>query len=61
MPNVMYFVDKDPAYIGAVIGGLKVQDRVTTSDTILVIAQRQAQAILDNIKAEGLTNEVVVI
>ena len=63
MPNVKYFVDKDPAFKGAKIAGRLVFDQVAKNEPapILVLAQGQKQAILDNIRAEGLPNEVIVL
>lgn len=63
MPNVKYFVDKDPAFKGAVIAGKKVLDSVQEGDTtpIVVIAQGQKQDIIMNIKKDNLINEVITL
>jgi hypothetical protein len=62
-PNIKYFVDKDPALYEAVIKGRWVMRNVVEGETdaILVIAQGQKQSILDSIRDEGLTNEVIVL
>lgn len=62
-PNVRYFVDKDPAFYEAVIRGRWVMSRVMEGETcpIVVIAQGQRLSILENIKADGLKNRVVVL
>lgn len=59
--DVVYYVDNDPAFRGATIGGLPVQDTVTTSHPIVVIAQNQASGIIKRIKELGLKNEVIII
>jgi hypothetical protein len=63
MPNIKYFVDKDPAFKGARISGRLVFDCVAKNEpsSIVVIAQSQREAILNNIRDEGLTNEVIII
>jgi len=62
-PNVRYFVDKDPAFREQSIKGRWVMDRVQEGETcpIVVIAQGQRQDILQNIKAEGLKNQVIIL
>ena len=59
--DVVYYVDNDPAFKGATIGGIPVFDSVTTNHPIVVIAQNQASGIIKRIKADGLENEVIVI
>lgn len=59
--DVVYYVDNDPAFRGATIGGVQVQDAVTSGEPIVVIAQNQASGILNRIKQLNLTNEVIVI
>jgi len=59
--DIAYFVDNDPAFQGATIDGIPVQDSVTSDHTILVIAQNQATALLKRIEDLGITNEVIVI
>jgi len=59
--NVVYYVDNDPAFRGATIGGVPVLDAVRTAEPIVVIAQNQATGILKRIQADGLENEVIVI
>lgn len=61
MPKISYFVDMNPAYRGAYIRGIPVLDKVVTDETIVVIAQSQKGAILDNIKKLGLKNKVIII
>lgn len=59
--DVAYYVDNDPAYKGATIDGVPVQDSVTSGEPIVVMAQNQATALLKRIQDLGLTNEVIVI
>ena len=59
--NVVYYVDNDPAFRGATIGGIPVLDEVTSNEPIIVIAQNQASGILKRIKELNLSNEVIVI
>jgi hypothetical protein len=59
--NVAHYVDIDPAYRGATIGGVPVFDHVESDDPIVVIAQGQRDGILAMIAAQGLKNEVIVI
>ena len=63
MPNVRYLVDKDPAFRDTTIAGHPVFPFVNKEDTtpIVVIATGQKSSILDNIRAERLKNEVLVI
>lgn len=64
MPNVRYFVDKDPAFRDTVIAGHPVFPFVQKDDLtpIVVIATGQKQSILDNIRAERLSkNELIVL
>jgi SAM-dependent methyltransferase len=63
MLNVAYFVDKDPAMVGTMIAGHPVYGSVLRGDKrpIVMIVQGQKQDILNDIKAEGLTNEVIVV
>jgi SAM-dependent methyltransferase len=58
---IAYFVDRDiRAYpAGSTIRGIPVYDRVCSDDPILVLAQGQRQAILENIRERGLKNEVL--
>lgn len=59
--DVAYYVDNDPAFKGASIGGIPVQETVTSGEPIVIIAQNQATGILKRIRELGLTNEVIVI
>jgi hypothetical protein len=59
--DVAYYVDNDPAFRGATIGGVPVMDEVTSGEPIVIIAQNQASGILRKIKDLGLANEVIVI
>ncbi len=59
--NVVYYVDNDPAFRGATIGGIPVRESVTSSEPIVVIAQNQASGILKRIQASKLMNKVIVI
>jgi hypothetical protein len=59
--DVVYYVDNDPAFEGATIGGVPVLDAVTSGEPIVIMAQNQATALLKRIQDLGLTNEVIVI
>jgi len=61
MPNIRYFVDKNVVFIGETIAGRMVKEFVADDLPIVVIAQGQKQDILDNIKREGLKNEVIIL
>ena len=59
--DVVYYVDRDPAFRGATIGGVPVRENVNSDHTIVVMAQNQKSGILHCIEQEGITNEVIVI
>ena len=59
--NVIHYVDIDPAFRGATIGGIPVLDRVDCDAPIIVMAVNQRTAILKDIRERGYTNEVIVI
>jgi hypothetical protein len=59
--DVVYYVDNDPAFRGATIGGVPVLDGVTSGEPIVIMAQNQATALIKRIEELGLTNEVIVI
>jgi len=59
--DIVYFVDNDPAFQGATIGGIPVLDAVHSGEPIVVMAQNQATALLKRIEDLGLKNEVIVI
>lgn len=59
--KVVHYVDIDPAYRGATIGGVQVLDQVESDAPIVVMAYNQQSAILQNIKDLGLKNKVIVI
>jgi predicted SAM-dependent methyltransferase len=65
VPNlpVAYFVDKDSkAYPeGTTIMGIQVYDAIHSNEPIVVMAQGQRQQIFDNIRALGLTNQVIEV
>ena len=61
MPNVVYFVDDDPAFKGATVRGIEVRQSVISSEPIVVICQSQKAVVLNRIKELGLENEVIVI
>lgn len=52
-------VDNDPAYKGCTVNGVLVKDKVEGDYPILVMASGQKQNIIDKIRADGLTNEVI--
>jgi len=58
---VVYYVDNDPAFKGATIGGVPVRGAVTSGEPIVIMAQNQATALLKRIQDLGLTNEVIVV
>ena len=59
--NILHFVDLDPAYKGATIGGIPVLDHVESDAPIVVMAYNQRTAILKSIEDGGLENKVIVI
>jgi hypothetical protein len=59
--DIAYYVDNDPAFKGATIGGKPVREFVTNTYPIVVIAQNQASGILKRIKESHLPNEVIVL
>jgi SAM-dependent methyltransferase len=59
--NVVYYVDIDPAFRGATIGGVPVHEKPYTDHPIVVNCSTQKSLLLDYIKAQGYTNEVIVI
>jgi SAM-dependent methyltransferase len=59
--DVAYYVDRDPAFIGATIGGVPVTQMVTSGEPIVIMAQNQQSGILHCIEQEGLKNRVIVI
>jgi SAM-dependent methyltransferase len=61
--SVAYFVDMDArAYPeGTTIRGIPVKKRVDSGEPIVVLAMQSRQDILDTIKAQGLSNKVIVV
>jgi FlaA1/EpsC-like NDP-sugar epimerase len=67
--DVKYYVDNDPAYMGATIDGVPVYNILQKSQNahrydrypIVIIAQNQASGILKRIKRWRFKNEVIVI
>ena len=60
-PNITHLVDNDPAYRGAVVHGLPVEETVTTNEPIVIIAQSQKKKLIENIRAMGIENEIIEI
>jgi hypothetical protein len=60
-PNIQYFVSNDPAFKDATILGLPVKERPDTDHPILIIAQTSKKKLIENIKAMGVTNELIEI
>jgi len=61
MPNVMYFVDNDPAYEGAVVADTPVLDSVEDDYPIVIIAQSQKKKLIENIRSIGVKNRIIEI
>lgn len=61
MPNVMYFVDNDPAYEGAVVADIPVLDSVEDDYPIVIIAQSQKKKLIENIRSIGVKNRIIEI
>jgi len=59
--DIAYFVDRDPAFRGATIGGVPVLETVITDHPIVIMAQNQQSGILHCIEQEGIKNAVIVI
>ena len=59
--NIKYFVCNDPAFNGATIQGKPVKEHPDTDHPILIIAQSQKKQLIENIKALGVRNELIVI
>ena len=59
--NVAYFIDIDPAFRGATIGGVPVYDKPHSDYPIVVNCSTQKTLLLDYIKKHGYTNELIVI
>jgi hypothetical protein len=57
--NVKYYVDDSPIYKGATINGVPVLDHIEGDYPIVVIGQRNRQAILDRLK--DVKNRVIEI
>lgn len=60
-PNVKYFVNSDPAFVGATIKGLPVYTKPIDDLPIVVIAQAQRQSLLQYIKSLGIKNRIIEI
>ena len=60
-PNIQYFVDNDPAFRGQTIRGLPVKELPDTDHPILIMSQSQKELLIENIKAMGVTNELIII
>jgi len=60
---VAYYVDENTAAYppGSTIGGVPVQQAVTSAHPILVLAAGQRAAILAKIRAAGLKNEIIQV
>lgn len=61
MPNVVYFVDNDPAYRDGVVAGLPVLDKQESDESIVIIAQSQKKKLIENIRKMGAENEIIEI
>lgn len=59
--NVAYYVDNDPAYKGATIGGVPVKDKVDSGEPILIMGSICREAIEEKIRKLGLKNEVLTL
>jgi len=59
--NIKYFVSNDPAFKDATIQGKPVKELPDTDHPILIIAQSQKKQLIENIKALGVTNELIEV
>jgi hypothetical protein len=59
--NVLEYIDNDPAYRGATYDGKTVLERPTNDAPIVIMSQGQREKLIQNIRAMGVTNEIIEI
>ena len=59
--NIKYFIDNDPAFRDSTIQGKPVKERPDTDHPIVIISQGQRELLIENIKAMGVDNELIII
>ena len=59
--DVLDYIDNDPAYRGQTYGGKPVLERPTNDAPIVILAQGQRAALIRNIRAAGIENEIVEV
>jgi hypothetical protein len=59
--NVLEYIDNDPAYRGATYGGNPVLERPTNDAPIVIMSQGQRTKLIENIRAAGVTNDIIEI
>lgn len=58
---VLNFIDNDPAFRGQTYNGKPVQERPTNDAPIVIMSQGQRKRLIANIRAAGVTNEIIEI
>ena len=59
--DVLDYIDNDPAFRGQTYGGKPVLERPTNDEPIVILAQGQRAALIRNIRAAGIGNEIVEV
>lgn len=59
--HVLNYIDNDPAYRGATYQGHPVLERPNNAAPIVIMAQGQRTALIRNIRAMGVENEIIEI
>jgi hypothetical protein len=57
--QVINYIDNDPAYRGATYDGKPVLERPDNDAPIVIMAQGQREKLIKNIRAAGITNEII--
>jgi SAM-dependent methyltransferase len=59
--DVLDYIDNDPAYRQATYSGKPVQERPVNSAPIVILAQGQRGRLIANIRAAGVTNQIIEV
>jgi hypothetical protein len=59
--EILDYIDNDPAMIGATIDGKPIVQAPTNDAPIIIVAQGQRSNLLNRIREQGITNEVIEI
>jgi hypothetical protein len=59
--DVLDYIDNDPAFRGQTFNGKPVQERPTNDKPIVILSQGQRGRLIANIRAAGITNEIIEI